>query len=92
MTQAEHIIHSWETCSPVLQRPSAWVTLLRIAAAGEKGIRLTGKSLKLPSGVDHRTMGKWESAGLIRIERPDGGIKIGFIQPKGLKLLRVKCS
>ena len=82
------IIQSWETCAPVLQKPSAWVLLMRIAAAGDEGIRLTGASLKLTNGVDHRTMTRWERAGLIQIEQPErGGIKRGYIQAKGLRLL-----
>ena len=90
MTNPHDIIKSWEACSPVLQRPSAWITLMRIAAEGQEGVRLTGKALKLPSGVDHRTINKWESAGLIRIDRPEQGIKTGFILSKGLRLLRLQ--
>ena len=90
MTQAKDMIKSWGACCPVLQKPSAWVTLLRIAAAGEEGIRLTGKALHLASGVDHRTMDKWERAGLIRIKRPEEGIKTGYIEAKGLRLLRLQ--
>ena len=90
MTKPQDIIKSWEACAPVLQKPSAWVTLMRIAAAGEEGIRLTGKALHLASGVDHRTMDKWERAGLIRIKRPEEGIKTGYILEKGLRLLRLQ--
>lgn len=89
MTAVE-MIKSWEACSPVLQRASAWVLLLRIAAEGDDGIRLTGKALHLASGVDHRTMDKWERAGLIRIKRPEDGIKMAYIESRGLRLLRLQ--
>ncbi len=91
MTTATDILTSWAACAPVLSKPTGWLVLLRIAAAGEKGITKTMATYNLNSSNDWVTMNKWEAAGLIRVDRVNRARRI-FIQPKGLSLLRVAAN
>ena len=88
MIASSDILTSWKACQPVLSKPTGWLVLLRIAAAGANGITKTKAIQNLNKCRDWRTFETWEKAGLIRIEKIVRARRI-FIQEKGLKLLRV---
>jgi hypothetical protein len=84
--------------APVLTMPSAWLVLLRIAAAGATGITLS--ELRNQTSTLRRdgrkTLRRWERAGLISVTLtgPTNGSRASQscllnITPLGLRLLRL---
>jgi hypothetical protein len=91
---AEDIAERWQQVSKCFgNKPNAWLMLMRIAAAGEAGVKqslIRGESENL-----RRTFYNWQKAGLIEIRTlpsSQGGgqpTRVLFITSKALKLLRV---
>lgn len=88
MTAAK-MLHSWDACRPVLKKSTAWLTLLRIAAAGLEGIPTRELRRNRTACTDPETFRNWATAGLITIT-PATHNHIYTITEKGLLLLRLK--
>lgn len=96
MTAAD-ITTRYGTVQSVFNKPTAWFTLLHIAAAGEQGV--TRNMLKALPGcaggsmVGLSVLQKWEAAGLItsqlRKARHGHPRRWFHITPKALQLLRL---
>lgn len=102
--KAEDILQNWERTADIFRRPTAWLKLLRICAAGPAGVSYrdlrglvrgcTGKHVDQDQ-PNAELLSKWEAAGLVTLRigpgNPRGGRKpyIATATDKAYKLLRI---
>jgi len=92
---ASEILTRWGSVASVFCQPSAWLTMLHIARAGDHGI--TRPKLREMPGVAGcpmctSTVKKYTAAGILRVEEFPGtrGKELRFfITEKGLRFLRL---
>jgi hypothetical protein len=94
---AASILAAWLAVAPVLKKQSAWLTLLRIAAAGPDGIMLAHLRQGTNFKDGRKTLINWSRAGLISLHYsgPQRGLNASntchiVITPRGLRFLRLR--
>jgi len=65
---AAQILRSWDKTKGIISKTSAWLVLLRIAAAGPKGLPISDLHHQHDNAPDRRLLRKYATAGLIDIQ------------------------
>jgi hypothetical protein len=65
---AAQILRSWDKTQQIFRKASAWLALLRIADAGQRGLTLSDLHNKHFTVPDRRTLERYVKAGLIIIQ------------------------
>ena len=90
---AAQILHSWDETQKVFRKTTAWLALLRIAAAGPKGISVSELRRKHFDSPDRRTLEKYEEAGLLltlyRADATNHRYPCYVITQRGSRFLRI---